>query len=679
MDTEPQQRWAPQPGPQAEAIAATWCQELLYGGAAGGGKALSLDTPIATPHGWTPIGELQPGDAVFDENGTPCKVVAVSRVMHNRPCWRLTFSDGAEIIADAQHQWATFTAAERNQLHSRTEAFRAKRREGRPSRAKAVSLKPGVSVSVTALNRARVHSYELPPTGSLRTTEEIAQTLWDGRHRNHAVAVAGPLQCAEADLPIDPYALGVWLGDGSSYRADVTSVDTEIVAELATAGHAIRRRPKTPITFGVGGLKTALVRLSLIGNKHIPPVYLRASVSQRLSLLQGLMDTDGHCNMRGHCEFSVVRKQLADGLFELLASLGIKAALVEGRATLNGRVIGPKYTLKFLTEMQAFRLPRKLLRQKRGQFRGTHGRRYIVAAEPIASVPVRCIQVDSPSHLYLAGRQMIPTHNSDFLLGDYLQDVPTYAESWQGVLFRRTYRELEELITRSLELYPQTGGVWEASKDRWIWPNGAMLRLRYLERDVDATRYQGHSYSWIGYDELGQFPSPYAYRYLPSPCPRNASALRQIQAGRAPLAQSHVHRPRAAGVPAAHGPRDRRREHVRPVRLTDNQILLGADPHYAMRLKGMGSPELVRAMLEGDWSRHRRQRSSRVQGRSTSSPCSRLPSIGCGSAAMDWGSARPFAVGWWAQVAGRHGPEGRTGKIPRVVWQRRASRTWACA
>src|SRR5262245_54709686 len=81
---------------------------------------------------------------------------------------------------------------------------------------------------------------------------------------------------------------------------------------------------------------------------------------------------------------------------------------------------------------------------------------------------------------------------SDFLLGDFLQDVPTYGPYWIGILFRRTYNELEELIRRSREIYPATGASWHEQAKTWSWPNGASLRMRYLEREADATRYQGH-------------------------------------------------------------------------------------------------------------------------------------------------------------------------------------------
>ncbi len=88
---------------------------VLIAGATGAGKALALDTPIPTPRGWTTMGEVQPGDEVFDENGRPCTVTAATPVMLGRPCYEVEFSDGTVIVADAEHLWRTSTAAGRQQ------------------------------------------------------------------------------------------------------------------------------------------------------------------------------------------------------------------------------------------------------------------------------------------------------------------------------------------------------------------------------------------------------------------------------------------------------------------------------------------------------------------------------------------------------------------------------------
>jgi recombination protein RecA len=172
-------------------------------------------------------------------------------------------------------------------------------------------------------------------------------------------------------------------------------------------------------------LPAQLRELGVLGDKHIPESYLHGSVAQRLALLQGLMDTDGTVSATGaevgrgagaaRCEFSVVSKRLASDVHELLLGLGIKATLHEGPALLKGRVVGTRYRLGFQTNLPVFRLPRKAarlipLRTRRATLR------YITTVEPVPSVPVRCIQVDHPSHTYLAGRECVPTHNTTVAL-----------------------------------------------------------------------------------------------------------------------------------------------------------------------------------------------------------------------------------------------------------------------
>lgn len=247
---------------------------------------------------------------------------------------------------------------------------------------------------------------------------------------------------------------------------------------------------------------------------------------------------------------------------------------------------------------------------------------------------------------------------SDFLLGDFLQDVKTYEAAWRGVLFRRTYPELEELIARSLEMYPSTGAVWSDSKKLWTWPNGAVLRMRYLERDLDALRYQGHQYTWIGWDELTQWPSLYAYRYLksrlrsahPVPTKRIRAACNPGGPGHAEVKDYYVD-PAPGGFAPIVDPETGQERMFIPAKLKDNKILLAHDPDYEQRLKGLGSAELVRCLLEGDWNV--------VEGaffdgwssaRHVVKPFE-IPAHWMRFRSMDWGYAAPSSVGWWAVVS----------------------------
>lgn len=315
------------------------------------------------------MGALEVGDTVFDREGVPCKVTVKSEV-HHRDCYRVEFSDGEHLIADDTHRWVTQTLRERTRASCCTDEARAKRRAKREKRG------TGKRPDLAEMNAQRVGGKTLPLEG-VRTTAELYATCSVRGRVNHSIRTAGALTLPDVELLVEPYVLGAWLGDGTSSSGAITTEDDEILMQVASGGYEISNR-KATLCYGILGLQVKLRALSVLNNKHIPQVYLRSSTQQRLALLQGLMDTDGYCDGRGQVEYTTTSKVLADNVLELVHSLGIKATVSEGRATLNGRDISAKYRIKFLTEMPAFRLARKLIRQKRGGFRGTHDLRYIV-------------------------------------------------------------------------------------------------------------------------------------------------------------------------------------------------------------------------------------------------------------------------------------------------------------
>jgi len=381
---------------------------LLYGGALGGGKLLAISTVIPTPDGWTTMEDLKPGDQVYDEHGKVCNVDWVSEVQYETT-YKLTFSDGSELVAGARHQWVTETMADIQASLRRSPEFRAQRRASRASRS--TGKRPDLAVRNSEVAS---HYVSAPVVPSIKTTQEIKDTLYKGPQANHAVRVCGPLQLPKSELVVPPYTLGSWLGDGTSISGGLTGIDPQIFEEIEKDGYRVSHH-KSEKSHYILGLVSKLKQIGVQGNKHIPMQYLRASVDQRLALLQGLMDTDGTCDTRGQCEITLTRKELVDGVRELILSLGIKVTACESRAKLNGIDYGPRWRMKFITNMPAFRLERKLARQKIDGFRGTHDRRYIVKVEEVDQVPLKCISVDAPSHMYLCGETMIPTHNSYLL------------------------------------------------------------------------------------------------------------------------------------------------------------------------------------------------------------------------------------------------------------------------
>jgi DNA segregation ATPase FtsK/SpoIIIE-like protein len=464
---------------------------MLIAGATGAGKALAVDTPIPTSNGWTTMGEIQVGDEVFDELGERCLVIGATPVMYDRPCYEIEFSDGTVIVADAEHLWRTETAAQRGQrskaLSSRARPYwptgdvahvnrRAVEvlampdrlattaevlsdvgsqfrnvlyglvpklpREGRNARR--TYLRTGRTVGFWAPTYSRHLLYKTlaervsTPAGfghrrqfgdQAVTTAEIASSLRALGRVNHSIGVCGPLDYPARDLPIEPYTLGAWLGDGHSDSARITCADVEIIASIRNDGYSVTKH-SGPWLYGIteetpgsawqqsrAGISARLRRLGLLHDKHIPELYLRASIEQRRALLEGLLDTDGYCGPGGDVTLALTNERLARGALDLVLGLGYKVTMrtrpCKGRNARTSVV----YEVSFRPHEPVFRLRRKLVRQ--GDIRATSParQRYIAAVRPVESVPVRCIEVSSASRLYLASRSCIPTHNSTCING----------------------------------------------------------------------------------------------------------------------------------------------------------------------------------------------------------------------------------------------------------------------
>jgi replicative DNA helicase len=420
------------------------------------GKALALDTPLPTPTGWTTMGEVRVGDQLIGADGKPTQVVAATEVMHGRPCYEVEFDDGTVIIADAEHEWRTTTRAARRQRAETRPAWYwpGESRLRLRAACKAALMEPdrritaaevlqtvgsefrnlmhtagrGVGlaperVPVNAAGSMRSYRWRAPAYSSrhallvtmvqladrpknaatiathvdLVTTAQIAETLRhpaDGR-LNHAVKVAEPVDLPHRDLPFPPYALGVWLGDGLSQSARFVSADPQTSDEIQAR------------TLGV------------LGNKHIPVEYLRASEGQRRDLLAGLLDTDGTVTPTGSVQFSVTSQRLATDVRELVMSLGYRCGWSEKRVPGASATSSVADTITFTTTDDVFRLERKRATHRERRPERTTPRtrqRFITAVCPVDSVAVRCVQVDSADQMYLASRAMIPTHNSTLAL-----------------------------------------------------------------------------------------------------------------------------------------------------------------------------------------------------------------------------------------------------------------------
>lgn len=359
------------------------------------GKALAIDTPIPTPSGWTTMGDLRVGDSVFDEKGNICKVLKATEIMHNRECFKVSFSDGSKIICDAEHNWLT-----RDDKARRSMRLAAKRKIVNKGKLK-----------LRGTDQSHLRSYP-----SVKTTSEISESIYaeKGNRFNHSIAVTLPLQTENISLPIPPYTLGAWLGDGTSAGGGFTYGDSEIIDNIRLDAFEVSKQARV---YGYGIKKLTLRDVGLLDNKHIPSFYLRASIEQRIELLKGLMDTDGTIGLNRQCEFTSINKALAEGVFDLLCSLGILPTIRKSRAKLMGKDCRAKYRVMFTANIPVFKLTRKLKIQEANSLK-TSGRlkwRQITGCKRVDSVPVKCIMVSSKSHLFLCGKTMIPTHNSNFI------------------------------------------------------------------------------------------------------------------------------------------------------------------------------------------------------------------------------------------------------------------------
>lgn len=369
------------------------------------GKALSLDTPIPTPNGWTTMGDLKDGDQVYSGDGYICNVIHAFEVLDSPDSYEVEFSNGEKIKACADHKWT---------IHTKDD--RSNRRPGR-----------------------------------VLSTKELIPILKQGKEYNLAIErMKTPLDSKDVDLPIDPYLLGLWLGDGSSASAEITTGDQPIADFLAALG--VKRQPKSVVFTGsVPGLFRDLKESNLLKNKHIPEQYFNGSKNQRLQLLRGLMDSDGYIGGKyAQAEFCNTNRDLAYGVWRLVSSFGYKANLIEGRATLNGTDHGPKYRVLFNPDSSCnpFKLERKA-----SKVPSKNGRRdrylTIRSINRIDPVPMRCIAVDSDDNTFIAGHGCVRTHNSELIAAVALFFLFCEPEIGQQIIIAAATRDQASLLYRA--------------------------------------------------------------------------------------------------------------------------------------------------------------------------------------------------------------------------------------
>lgn len=341
-------------------------------------KGLPLDTEIPTETGWTTMGDLKVGDKVFDKDGKLCTVIIKSEIHHN-PCYTINFSKDFSITADCDHRWLVYFST-----HPNTK-------------------------------------YHGNPREEIMTTKELYEYLKTYNPKNQfqvpKIQLNNILSTEEKDLPIDPYILGLWLGDGTASCGQITQeLNSKAWDIIRSKGYELsenqeKREGVHAERRTVYGLMSLLNQNNLLNNKHIPEIYQRGSVEQRIALIRGLMDADGfYSKSNGRFVMSTTHKWQSDGLIKLLSSLGIKASeniLVRSNGYKENTVY---YDIKFDTKLfNPF-----LCRNQNIIGKDTKNQYWsIKSIVPTETIPTQCIMVDSPSHTYLCTKHMLVTHNTN--------------------------------------------------------------------------------------------------------------------------------------------------------------------------------------------------------------------------------------------------------------------------
>jgi phosphate starvation-inducible protein PhoH len=408
-------------------------QIVFVKGAAGTGKAQPLEEPILTPQGFVPMGSLNVGDEVISVDGTATKIIGVFP-QGVKPIYRVDFSDGTHTECCAEHLWSTQTELDRS----------------------ARKKKNGIA-------------YPSPRPATVKSTTDIMRTLYghDGR-LNHSIPLCDPVEFSKRNVPIDPYTMGILLGDGCIKYGGVTlsTIDDEILESVQSTLHSgvsLKHKEGCDYALSTGKksgahgrnyIRNAIVEYGLNGcgskDKFIPDDYLYNNVYNRQLLLQGLMDSDGTCDKNGVSSFSSTSIKLANGISTLVRSLGGIACTttkVPKYRNKNGDVVEGEssyiVTINFYSdEIKPFKLSRK---SSRYHAKKHYYRKFISNVTLIGEKEAQCIMVDHPSSLYLT-RDFIVTHNTFMALKAALEVLKDNTAGINKIMLTKPIVEAGESI-----------------------------------------------------------------------------------------------------------------------------------------------------------------------------------------------------------------------------------------
>jgi len=343
------------------------------------GKALSDDTPVLTPGGWVLHGHLRAGDSVYGVNGNPVRVLSVTGSAE-QPCSRIGFDNGVSLVASGQHGWLGWDSR--------------KASDGQP-----------------------------PQQQLVYTTQEIIQRRFidqdapDQAGEGFRIGLPQPVLLDSVQMGVDPYLWGAWIsgGDADTGKIVVPLGDAAHWANLFETQATFHAVPQIGyVGIAIEGLLDDLYIAGLLSPGQIPPNLLLGSVSQRLRLLQGLLDVGASVTSSGIVKVTA-DIQIVDAVDWLVASLGMKTLRSQVQGLLPNTSGKPIYSVEFMPDgdredHQVFRMKPKLAQlttSDSGQSRSL----LVRSVEPAGMVSAQCITVEGG--LYLAGHDLVVTHNSD--------------------------------------------------------------------------------------------------------------------------------------------------------------------------------------------------------------------------------------------------------------------------
>lgn len=457
------------------------------------GKALSNNTLIYTPKGVKKMGEIVIGDKVVGSDGNPYNVIGVFP-QGKKDTYKVTFNDGYSIFTDDGHLWSVSSPN-----------YGENRKNDRRKKSLVLSTKQmfeGEKVTIKGDGHNKEKDYKI-------------ETYYKSPNGNNKwqIPIVQPIQFEQDnELPIDPYLLGLGLGDGSFTKTSIRfSLHKDDYDELFDKLNLTEHKPQGNQRLGIINVGDSLVNLKLnttrSHSKFIPDIYKYTSVENRLGILQGLMDTDGYCmyskngNFNG-TEFSTISEKLCDDVAEIVHTLGGICRKRSRRSFYKKdgvRVecnISYRLNIKLPPGMNPFRLKRKSDRYNEPKKYPTG--RYISKIEKYGEDECTCISVDSPDKLYVTEHAIVTHNTTSTIIAALETGVSKILIICPASLKINWQREIENYTDRSVFI---AEGKKFSTEDDFVIVNYDILKNFYDLKDKENSLITQGNFDLIIADE----------------------------------------------------------------------------------------------------------------------------------------------------------------------------------